>query len=503
MTLIGKRQREFASAYAAMGYQGVKELVLAIAEKEDARKSGTSWTKIVAAGADVPGAKDDLIFRYLAGMHHLMLQALIDGTIGRKAATDSEFKGVLHWYHTLDVRPCTYINVPCRSEFDGAVFSSQAARDASKPSSWAGCGPSPQQLEEVCVTMQRYVRHRTDATSVEEAGEIDKQYTAVNDKDRPVIVSASRFKRRYLVSPEAIEKIQVWIDTVERTVIGPARQSMTAQQFQEPLPWSFQEVGFEVKGMVRAIDHIIHGGTNYLFGLYTSVLRYKFGRMFETKQWSLNLVARPEEADIAELLGSLIGGTYHTGGGLNPHLAGGANMSGKNAINKSELDYIYDEVKDILAHSPMWDINWRVDDEKAERFRKCIHAVEHLPELHAKIDAKKDEVVKAKKVLEEKLELIRTLEAKAERRARLKALVQKAKESEAALIARLDSILPLQKKGDGAGEESSEKPALGPKRDIPADAPEMDEGDDLPPPAKKPRLDRESSPEILVARSDD
>lgn len=111
-----------------------------------------------------------------------------------------------------------------------------------------------------------------------------------------------------------------------------------------------------------------------MFGLYTSVLRLKFDRLFEIKQWRLNLVARPEEADIAEIMGSVVGGTYHTGCGLNPHLAGGASLQRENAINKDRWSFIYDEVKQKLAAYTFWETNWKVDTEKYERLTRAVEA---------------------------------------------------------------------------------------------------------------------------------
>jgi hypothetical protein len=74
----------------------VKEYVMDIAAKEQARKSSASWKKILKAGVYVRGRQDDVIFRYLAGMDNRVLLALIEGTIaGRAAGKDTKFRHIL------------------------------------------------------------------------------------------------------------------------------------------------------------------------------------------------------------------------------------------------------------------------------------------------------------------------------------------------------------------------------------------------------------------------
>jgi hypothetical protein len=429
MSLRSQQQLEFARRFATLGYQGLKYYLRDIARRENTRKPRASWQKILEACETPQGTQDDIVFRYLASMHHRVMQALIEGTIGRRAASETGFRHVLHWWNTLSGHPCTYVNIPCRSEFEGVEYSTQGSGNPIQSSRWMGYGPSPEELEQVCEVMWRYLRS-TDSATVEEAQKIDMEYPPVADKDRPDDVAATKFGRRYLVSANAVEQIGVWIGQVRQTVINPAKLSMTAEQLKEPLPWSFQEVGFGVKGIVRAQDHLSHDGTNYLFGLYTSVLRAKFGRLFEIKQWCLNLVARPEEADIAEILGSVVGGTYHTCCGLNPHLAGGASMQGRNAINKDNWAFMYEEVKQIVSSSSIWKTNWRVDEEKNERLVRAVDGMKQLPQHRTDFDHSEKDVLEKERELEQKREQIRVLEERGKARNSLKEVLRRAKEGQ-------------------------------------------------------------------------
>lgn len=503
MCLLSPQQREFASRFATQGYQGVREYVMEIARREDPQKTIASWKKILEADAGLPGKQDDVISRYLAGMDHSVLQALIEGTIARKAASeDTRFRYVLHWLNQLSGHPCTYINVPCRSEFAGEEYNTQGSGIVVEPSPWVGYGRSPHELEVVCDTMLRYLKV-TDATTEEEARKIDMAFAPVADKDRPEDVATTESGRRYLVSAKGPGKIRVWVDAVRRTVIDPARLSMTVDQFKEPLPWSFQEIGFGVKGMRRAHDHLTHEGTNYLFGLYTSVLRLRFGPLFVIKQWCLNLVARPEEADAAEILGSVVGGTYHQGCGLNPHLAGGANLKGKNAINRDDWAFMYEEVRQKLAGSKFWNANCRIDEEKQERLTKALGTAKALPQRRADLEDMKRVVVEGEGKVAEKGEQIRVLEEGQRVRSSLKEVLRRAKDRQTSLAAPGLSSPSQREARQCVGDKFSLEPSDdGAEREMPGDAQDTGAEYDLPPPAKKLRRRRVSSPEVLVERSD-
>lgn len=104
--------------------------------------------------------------------------------------------------------------------------------------------------------------------------------------------------------------------------------------------------------------------------------------------------------------------------------------------------------------------------------------------------------------LREKQEQIRVLQNEEKAAKSLKEVLRRAKEERAALMAPSPSFPSQQGKGACVASGSTSGPFEDSEEGMPWDTQGSDVGTGLPPPAKRLRLDRESSLEVQVERSD-
>src|SRR5271156_1828149 len=100
-----------------------------------------------------------------------------------------------------------------------------------------------------------------------------------------------------------------------------------------------------------------YDGTNHLFGLSTAAMVYEFPAEFDTVNFKVMDVMYPEHADLCEVLGRLINGSYGQDEeiGLNPTLAGGGTLRGAMAINRKEFDPLWEGMRQDANDSDVFD----------------------------------------------------------------------------------------------------------------------------------------------------
>jgi hypothetical protein len=368
---LPKWRRRLAAAYDVHQSQLLRELTR-LAKYQHMQHKGKSWEELIDVLQSLNDAPsdDNLVNFYLSQLHPTMLQAALKGQVPRMFFKDENFRRMVQNYHALYPSPGTYVTIPHRVEFLPTGNSQVAQPQASLRNPWAGHNLTPHELEIVCTAMTLYVRWDDPLTDVD-AAHIDTRFPP------PSHTEEKPLRRRYLRSGRAMEMIILWTARVKRLIIEPARNT---PDWNIPLPWCFSEVGFGINQKSRALDHHVHDGTNYLFGLVTAVMWSKFPDEFTFMSLSMNFVARAEHANLSETIVSIIHGTYLLKEtdwcGLNPKLAGGLHI---------------DNMK-----TPRYNENWQQTENRL--------ATKQYPELHVQAErAKWSQLVEDSKAVKDML----------------------------------------------------------------------------------------------------
>lgn len=241
----------------------------------------------------------------------------------------------------------------CRGEVNRALATQ---REGGGVRVVAGCGPSLAEMLQVVAIMKDYAGMQ-DADAEIVSG-VDKAFEGFT-RD----VSEHHWGRRYLPSTRSRERVLEWTARAQAD-FEASSSGMSEEEQNRALRWCSSEV-VGVKGYRRAMQHPTHEDTNYLFGLYTAVLRYLFPGEFEIETVVLMEDLLPEHADFCEVLGSMLVGSYAMDTGLNPVLAGGADWSkGPQAINRAELDPLWAAVQSRFEKKTVWHKKARIEDAK-------------------------------------------------------------------------------------------------------------------------------------------
>ncbi|KAK5075622.1 hypothetical protein LTR70_009086 [Exophiala xenobiotica] len=387
------RQQELANLLERFGVAGLADEVVRLAKEEKEKKNAASWRKFL----DVAGGATSWVDIYLSSMDPNVLDAIIRGDLTSRKYQDISLDNSFAKRHQMrENLPQIYLSISCRRKI------TDKERDWSRVRKVAGCGPSLSEMLQILSTMRSYTNQSADSTMVLK---ID---TAFAGWTRDNVAAGNVYGRRYLTSNTAKDRIVEWLDQAQSDM---QRSSQNGASRDEPLSWCLSEVGFGVRGFRRSMQHRTHEGTNYLFGLYTAVLEYLFPKEFDISTVAMMDVLFPEHADFCEVLGSMLVGSYAMHGGLNPVLAGGADLSrGSKAINRPELDTVWADVRLAFEKKDVWEKVRKVEAAKTEALRKTTQQISGISAAEADIARANQALLEERRQLEESQEQVRQLQ---------------------------------------------------------------------------------------------
>lgn len=367
-------QGDMVLIFQQYGVAGLKKHLVGCAKEMQKKYPGrASWDEFVAKTTKPGGV--DLVYHYLSQMDQDMLGEVLKGAVMARYLRDSQFRKAVEKRHCKQNWPQVYTSISCRAEFGGQP--TQVGEDAVV--SEGGCGPSLDTMLKVVNVMGAYCDGKHSSSDV--AKGVDDAYPQLK-------VSGDRvYGRKYLASKSAVKKVSGWV-VLMRGKLKKLLRDMSPEERTAAVQWTLSEVGFGERGHQRAVQHERHEATNYLFGLYTAVLKYLYGEEFCIKTFALMDVMLPEHANFVEILGSMISGSYmHDGGfGLNPSLAGGLSLgdSGR-GLRRPQLKPLWEAARKEALKRSSWNASESVERKKWERAEKRLKDVKSHAEIQGSI----------------------------------------------------------------------------------------------------------------------
>lgn len=333
--------------------------------------------------ADVP----PVLTYYLWSMHPLFLDGVLSGELTRKlySTEGHQLRSVVSRYHSLDNYPGIYLNVYSRKPYPAAENTQVSA------SPWAGFGFTPREYEQICNKIRLYLGESSD--SVEYARHIDCVHNPTKDRDRelnwdnPNGIDYSLGQRRYTRSMRGPEIILEWVEVIEINILL-LRDALGHED--TPIARCITEVGWGRQCQQRASQHLIHDGTNSLFGVVTAVAEFEYPGQFATEQFQMARLKDGEDVAPMEVYCSMIASSYWFNGGANPYPAGGMSQSGKASVRAKALDAAYARNARINERNGPFEPCLKAEREKQNRSGDLFKST---PEVRQKVATLKREIV--------------------------------------------------------------------------------------------------------------
>lgn len=341
---IKPTQISLANIFNTWGISGCCEHLKKYAEKEERDKSAASWQKYLKQ-------EGELAPRYMRSMNQSVLRAMIEGNLPAKERGDAELRRNIEKHHLQQNVPQIYVSFVSRKEFGGQSQGTPTGTNA-------GTGPSLWELEKAARGLKRYLTLGQEGY----ATEVDRQFPGLRTSGDSID------GRKYSVTKKAVEVMLKWAEDFSSEIFKLRKNSPNTQH--QPLDWSLSEVGWSIQGHKRAMQHVQHEATNYLFGAFTAVLEKEFPRMFEIRSYTVMDVSEPGHANFCEVLASMLLGSYcrKAGFGLNPTLAGGESEgTGKRGLNRPELDGHWIAAQNRVASKRTFDESEAVETKKLKK----------------------------------------------------------------------------------------------------------------------------------------
>lgn len=177
---------------------------------------------------------------------------------------------------------------------------------------------------------QRYYKQSSAAINHTKANillckNIDSQYwcTGCNKYDY------QQGRARYLDNANQEESIRLWLYVLDDKILNDARRRSLADPnyplLHVPLRRTFPYAGLSINVASRATAHHGHTGSECIvYGLFTAVVRWKYGRQFDVIHFTYQILknVRPDDIGLLEILGSIIASAYTWDTGLSANFAG-------------------------------------------------------------------------------------------------------------------------------------------------------------------------------------
>jgi len=370
--VVKPEQEKLVRALEMLGIVGLRTHLLEHGSAMYSKHGNKSWDEFTKIAEEYKTGGQDWIFTYLTTMDQEALKGFISGNLMARNYEDAVLRRKLEESHSLVDTPQVYVYISHRAEFGGR--STQGEEGVEDPQ--GGWGPSVDRMMEVLDTMGKYADLSFADASM--CKKIDQAFVERKEKTVPRIQN-----RRYLRTEAARRKIKEWVDSMKNK-FGTIRRNMDNDERFADQEWTLCEVGFGERGHARASEHIQHESTNYLFGLYTAVLKFKWPGEYKITPWALFDVLEPAHANFCEVLGSLLVGSYgvYGGFGLNPALAGGLSLGGgPKGLSRSGMDSLWQENRRRFAAKKTIKASMEADAAKRAQRAEDLTDMENLDVL--------------------------------------------------------------------------------------------------------------------------
>lgn len=244
------------------------------------------------------------MYIYLCSLVREFLQALIEGAPVYRCMSSPELHNLVQQRHPVDHKS------------QGIYLNSLVRNDD-------GRGHSYEQLTRLVDTVEEYANKVDHA----KAKEIDLQW-----RSGYVALNHDKGDRRYCKNPNQVQHARDWVSYIRDNILEAAEQQLrlgklTQAEWSQPRDNSIVEVGWATVTNERAHAHIVHVGSNPLWGLVTACSNYLFNTetisLFHTVQYTVCKVMCHEDSNMCESLFSTICSSYKWYGGTNIVYAGG------------------------------------------------------------------------------------------------------------------------------------------------------------------------------------
>ncbi|KAK5094113.1 hypothetical protein LTR70_004317 [Exophiala xenobiotica] len=373
--VVKPEQEKMVKILDLLGIMGVRRHLLEYGSAMYSKHGNKSWDEFRRIAQEYKTGGQDWIFTYLATMDQEALRGFISGNLMARKYEEVTLRRKLEESHSLVDTPQVYVCISHRAEFGGQ--STQGEEGVEEPK--GGWGPSVDRMVELLDAMGRYADVNCQHASLFK--KIDEAFVERKEKRAPRILN-----RRYLRTETAAKKIKEWVDSMKNKFRTIRSDMDEAERFADQ-EWTMCEVGFGERGHARATEHIQHESTNYLFGLYTAVLKSKWPGEYTITPFALFDVLEPAHANFCEVLGSLLVGSYgiYSGFGLNPALAGGLSLGdGPKGLSRSAMDSLWQENRKRFTAKKSIKASMDTDAAKRAKLTDDVDDTENLDELKEK-----------------------------------------------------------------------------------------------------------------------
>ena len=184
--------------------------------------------------------------------HSELVESLIVGNTAWKANKDKAFERALDLHHAIQITGM------------GVYYNTHVSIDEAAGLSFA-------ELEQVCDGMHVYMDD-AEPESVELSKRVDAVFLSASKDDRKTDDEREKFgMRRYRRKPDDApsKKAEGWQEQMKLEIVEPAlrKWGRTHEEWQLHRPWGIPEIGWAKSVAQRANAHVVHVGTNDLWGL--------------------------------------------------------------------------------------------------------------------------------------------------------------------------------------------------------------------------------------------
>lgn len=265
-------------------------------------------------------------FRLLMSAHRDILSACIHGDLPYRYSNDPTFRYACDTYHAPERRPGIYVNWICRR--------------TTQP--YAGSGFTRAELRNVMDMVAVYFDTQ-DPRSASLAKKVDLAFPAITAELRNLDWDSG--VRRFFVRDDLLDD---FVNEINSQYLD-RYESLTTVERDQPLRKCLSETGWGKNCHNRLLDHQTLRLSNILLGLIYSIAEAAYPARFHLKFIQLFHITEAEQAQVSELVGTLLCGSYWIDGGLNPALAGNCR------VTDEDEPALVEARRFVLMNSKLWD----------------------------------------------------------------------------------------------------------------------------------------------------
>ncbi|KAI9873428.1 MAG: hypothetical protein M1830_000420 [Pleopsidium flavum] len=349
--------------------EGTSALVKYLGKRADEldrlKRGDKSWATMIAdSNESVPAS-----CLLLNSLDPKVLRSIVRGTLTSDRYKDPEIAKALKQME-LVTQPGSYLVTLCRNPAPP------------EQSLHVGKSVSTKELRIVLRRARNYLSG--DVRYNDYAEKIDNACTPTKNIDRK---NQAIGERRFAQNDWQRQRCLDFVVYMERRYLSRAEQGVVGGE-DEPLLRCWQEVGWGKDTKTRCEMHESLRSSNNLLGLVYSILLIEFKGVFEMQMHQLFRVPSASQADVSEILGSMIASSYWFQGGLNPALAGGSDQADLNLVT---MDSSWERNQRALyLDSSALDIRVKDEATKLKEYHQDLDLLETRPNTERLLNETRD-----------------------------------------------------------------------------------------------------------------